>query len=152
MQLKKWWQSDFRDFFENAAPPNSNEIHSPGGSPQDEAMRVAAAELAKCYSCLSSDNFDHQVMLDSSVRFARQFVALEQAHGGKFFKVKPKLHLFLELASGINKPSTCWTYRDEDFGCSCARMSRRRGGLLNATSTSASLIARFRIKQPMLHL
>ena len=115
-------------------------------------MMVAAADLAKCYSCLSSQNFDQQVMRESSIRFARQFVALEQFHGGKFFTVKPKMHLFLELASGRNKPSTCWTYRDEDFGGSCARMSRRRGGLLNPTATSSGLIARFRIKQPMIHL
>ena len=121
------------------------------GSPREEAMRVAAANLASCYEGLSSGG-DGDLMRRCSINFAAQWLALERAFDSGFFRVKPKLHLFLELCSEGGRPATCWTYRHEDFGGSCARMSRRRGGLLNPTATSKSLITRFRIKQPMVRV
>ncbi len=70
--------------------------------------------------------------------------------GIKLWKIKPKLHLFLELCSvETTKPSLCWNYRDEDFGGSVARLARRRGGLLSARAFSQNLILMWSL-QPML--
>ena len=66
------------------------------------------------------------------------------------FRVKPKMHLFLELCISGSKPSLSWTYRDEDFGGTAAQLSRRRGGLLSAKATSHNFLLRFRLKQPLL--
>ena len=63
---------------------------------------------------------------------------------------KPKLHLFLELCSSRARPALFWNYRDEDFGGSCAALSRRRRGPLQAHATSKNLSVRFAIKQPLL--
>ena len=68
------------------------------------------------------------------------------------WRVKPKLHMLLELCSEGSRPSTFWTYRDEDFGGSVSRMVRRRGGLLSVRAFSKSLIDKFRMHQPMLRI
>ena len=67
-------------------------------------------------------------------------------------RVKPKMHLFLELCIEGGKPATCWTYRDEDWGGSVAKMSRRRGGLLSTAAYSSNLLDRFRMQQPMIRM
>ena len=41
------------------------------------------------------------------------------------------------------RPSLYWTYRDEDFGGTLARMARRRGGRSTARSTGESVLSRF---------
>lgn len=113
------------------------------------AMRAAAQHLHQCYEALSSRSvFWEDVLRTSSRRFAAQYVALEEDAGiGEGpWKVKPKMHMFLELCSDGSRPSLFWTYRDEDFGGSCAAWARRRGGLLRAGSTSATLLSRFKLK------
>lgn len=126
-----------------------------GNTPEKQAAKVAAAHLHACYRMLARDApGDWQETLSVSSRlFASQLVALEASRTSvKFWKVSPKLHLFVELCSSGSKPSLCWTYRDEDFGGSCAHMARRRGGLLNCSGTSKSLLYRFMVGQPMIRL
>ena len=123
--------------------------------PVDVAVKSAAFHLNQCYTALSAQHGEllGAVLADNSRKFAAQAVALERAMTDpKLWQVKPKLHLFLELCLEGGRPSLCWTYRDEDFGGSCARMSRRRGGLLNPTATSECLLQRFAIKEPMVRL
>ena len=121
--------------------------------PVDLAAKSAAIHIGECYSALSLDKGDwHSQLLLNSVSFAHQYVALSENQGDdKLWKVKPKLHLFLELCAEGTKPSLVWGYRDEDFGGSFARFGRRRGGLLSAPATSRSVLAAFRA-QPMIRL
>ena len=82
-----------------------------------------------------------------SRKFAAQAVALEATSPKrKHWRVKPKMHIFLELCCGEEKPSLFWAYRDEDFGGTCARMARRRGGLLKPSATSSNVLKRFLMK------
>lgn len=118
-----------------------------GGTPEAEAIKAAASNLCRCYEALSSSSSGDD-LASCSRRFAAQFVALEQISPERRWRVKPKMHMFLELAAEGSNPSLCWTYRDEDFGGTCARLSRRRGGLLKAQETSTVLLQRFLIKQP----
>jgi len=121
---------------------------------EEKAMRLAAMHLNECYKALSMQRLDFQQTLEEhSRKFATQFVALEAyTNHARLWRIRPKLRLFLELCLDGGKPSLCWTYRDEDFGGSCAHMSRRRGGLLNPTATSKTLLSRFVVRQPMLHI
>ena len=93
-----------------------------------EAQATAAAnELLRCYQCLSDDSIFHaDVLYDASKRFAASYVALNTvADDPKLWRVKPKLHLFLELCAEGSRPSRAWTYRDEDFGGSMAPISAK---------------------------
>ena len=126
-----------------------------GNAPQHEAAKVAAARLNDCCKALARDapaGWQERLAVSSRL-FVALLVALEaRSSNAKFWRVKPKLHLFLELCSSGSKPSLCWTYRDEDFGGSCARIAKRRGGLLNATATSKGMLTKFMIGQPMIRL
>ena len=112
------------------------------------AMMAAADALSDCYMALSSSSiFWRETLSEKSRRFAAQFVALEEHQGdGTRWRVKPKMHLFLEMCAEGSKPSLVWTYRDEDFGGSCARMARRRGGLQRPPATSKNLLCKFRMQ------
>lgn len=128
------------------------DIHM-GAGPVERAMLAAARELRQCYDALSGTPASIPDALSThSRRFAAQYIALETAMRARgdtvSWRVKPKMHIFLELCSQGGQPSLFWTYRDEDFGGACAHLARRRGGLLRAKATSASLLRKFCILQP----
>ena len=122
----------------------------------EAAARRGMMSLHECYRALSKDSiFASDVLKAKSTSFAQQYVALEHAHrteSGKMYKIKPKLHMFLELCSDGSKPALFWNYRDEDWGGSVARMSRSRGGAKNPKSFSQNVLWRFRIQQPMIRM
>ena len=128
------------------------ELHM-GANPVERAMWAAARELRECYAVLSAPPATMaEALATHSRRFAAQYIALESAMRAQgdtiSWRVKPKMHVFLELCSQGSQPSLFWTYRDEDFGGACAHLARRRGGLLRAKATSASLLRKFCILQP----
>ena len=90
-----------------------------------------------------------------NLRVDRHDVALHDAlhpvHD-KWFRIKPKLHMFLHVCSDGSRPARYWAYRDEDYGGSVARLSRRRGGCRNATATSLNVLQRFAILNPMVRI
>ena len=116
----------------------------------EAAAKAGIRHLHQCYQALSSDSaFGADVLQSQAIAFAWQYTALSKFHDGVLWRLKPKLHLFLELAAEHGRPALCWTYRDEDFGGSVSQAARRRGGPLTPKSFSANVLDRFRIKQPM---
>jgi hypothetical protein len=119
----------------------------------EAAAKAAMLHLSQCYKALSRQSiFASDVLREHSSKFALQFCALESVTAdAKSWRIKPKLHLFLELCSEGSKPALFWNYRDEDWGGSVSRMSRRRGGLLSVKAFSGNLITKFRL-QPMVRM
>ena len=132
----------------------ANRLLNTGGL-VDEAARAGTNHLAKCYGALSNDSI-HAVdtLKESSMRFALQYVSLRNAHADdpKAWRIKPKLHMFLELCSEGSHPAKFWNYRDEDWGGSVARMARRRGGELHALTFSTNVLSRFKVQQPVIRM
>lgn len=120
----------------------------------ESTAKLAVMHLDQCYKALSrSSIFAADVLQEHSVKFGLLYVALERAHEGtRDFKVKPKLHLFQELCSERGKPALCWNYRDEDWGGTVSKMSRRRGGLLSVQAFSANMLHRFKMQQPVIRM
>jgi hypothetical protein len=120
----------------------------------EEAALIGTRHLAACYDALSTDSvFPVEVMRFSSIQFALQYVSLEAASlDPKSWRVKPKLHVFLEVCSEGGRPAMFWNYRDEDWGGSLAKMSRRRGGVLSVKSFSSNVLDRFKIQQPVIRM
>ena len=119
------------------------------GSAVDDAALNAMRHLATCYTTLSSDSiFCKDLLADSASRFATLYCALAKLDP-KTWRIKPKLHLLLELSFSGGRPSLCWTYRDEDFGGSVGHFAKRRGAPMTARGFSAAVLKRFRL-QPML--
>lgn len=124
--------------------------------PVEAAIRQAAFHLNEVYQALSSNFHDPcPHMREHGIKFALQYVALhDHLHNAddKAWRLKPKLHLFLHITSDNSVPRLTWTYRDEDFGGSVARMARRRGGLLKCSSTSRCTLARFKMANPCIRI
>ena len=117
--------------------------------PKHAAMRQAAFHLHEVYCALSAGHPDPCAsMQEHGMKFAIQYIGLHDhcnAANDKAWRIKPKLHLFLHITSDRSLPRLTWTYRDEDFGGSVARMARRRGGLLKCGATSMMTLSRFKI-------
>ena len=124
--------------------------------PKYAAMSQAAFHLNEVYSALSADHPDPCAsMKEHGIKFALQYVALHDhchAADGKAWRLKPKLHLFLHITSDSSLPRLNWTYRDEDFGGSVARMARRRGSILRCGSTCTITLTRFKVANPRIRI
>ena len=117
-------------------------------------VKAAAAELLKCYKCL--DNWDPDVLQTAARRFATLLIALEGSSnvaspGTRKWRVKPKLHYFMELTTHMAKtrgnPAKYWVYADESFGGKLRNMAELRGGKNSARRVAENLLLRFRAKQ-----
>ena len=117
----------------------------------ESTAKQCASHLLACYNCLSAVSFDPDQLASHSRRLCLLWVALEAAtpEDHTLWRVKPKLHLFQELCESGSRPSTCWTYRDEDFGGSLSKLSRRRGGKKTPASTAQSVLYRFIAQHPV---
>ena len=105
--------------------------------PLEATIKACAKQLNACYDCLSHSAFSQASLASHARKYSQLAVALESASPSKLFHVRPKLHLLAELAEYSNCiPSSCWTYRDEDFGGTVAGNARRMVGTHNALSSS----------------
>jgi hypothetical protein len=119
-----------------------------GNDPVDVAVKYAASLLDDCYSMLSVANFCHDSLKEACRTFCLLYTSLEAHVGdGVSWAFKPKFHIWQELCElSSTCPSTCWTYRDEDFGGSVAKLAHRRGGRNAAAATSLLVLQKFRAK------
>lgn len=116
-------------------------------------------ELAVCYKCLVT--FDATVLDVAARRMALLYVALEkeaEKSNAKRWKVKPKLHLFLELASFLclqkqfGNPKNFWTYSDESYGGKARHAATKRGGKNSSSSSAYKLLQSWCAKTNLLDL
>ena len=123
--------------------------------PLEHQMIIAAQHLEACYKCLSKDSiFYADLLQDNSIKFAASYVALSVATADSptTWRVKRKMHMFLELCSEGVQPSMFWCYRDEDWGGFVAKGAWRRGGLLSVQAFSSNVHTRFSSYQPFVKM
>lgn len=117
--------------------------------PEESACKSAAYHLFRCYECLSKRAPNsHEVLLSSSIAFALQYGALRDISTDPLWRVKPKMHRFLELCHEDCLPSLFWTYRDEDFGGTIAHLSKARGPSKRAFVYMQRALEMFGFKNP----
>ena len=117
--------------------------------PREAAMKSAAWHLWQCYNSLGKVGalYRKEVFEESSRLFAQQYYALFLAVGnGVAWRVKPKMHLFLELCSEDTQPNLFWTYRDEDFAGTVARQCKMRGSWKKLSSFSGHALNMYCMK------
>ena len=117
--------------------------------PMEGTVQQAAYHLQACYSQLSRASFNHETLKQHSRKFCLLAVALEEASPDNSWRLRPKIHLFQEMNEMQDGcPSTCWTYRDEDFGGSMIQVGRRGGGSNNPTCAAKAALQRFMARNP----
>ena len=116
----------------------------------EKQLFESAVALDKCYQQLSTENFNAAELHRQSTRFALFYVSLNEHFdklGQRYFKVKPKLHMFLEMCLTANTaPSSTWTYRDESWGGEVSNMAANKAGKSNPHALGMSFFNRFFIK------
>jgi hypothetical protein len=98
--------------------------------PIEDAAKQAARHLFLCYQAMShttASPLKKELLLNSSISFALQFEACRDLSEDPYFRIKPKMHRFLEMCSDDGIPNLFWTYRDEDFGGTLGHQSKVRG-------------------------
>lgn len=105
--------------------------------------------LAKAYTQL--DVFDAEVLDATATKLGLLVVALEteesEGLGRKNWAVKPKLHLFMELATFLCKergnPRFFWVYTDETNGGIIRCIGTRRGGKNSSSGTAFNMLTKW---------
>lgn len=114
-----------------------------------QTVKECAVLLNRCYSCLTRATYVHELLQQSSRKFCTLYAALAAA-SDNLWTVKPKFHLWQELCEeSTSCPATCWTYRDEDFGGSMAKLAHSRGGPSVAGACSFMVLQKFRARHSL---
>jgi hypothetical protein len=105
-----------------------------------------AGHLARVYECLDAAVWPAAEEATAARRFALLYATLEQQAVDPLWRIKPKLHLFVELIEYVapleGNPRTYWTYRDEDYGGQLAKLAARRGGRRNPSRVAQNVLQR----------
>ena len=131
-----------------------------GQDHHNNAVRNCMENLAVCYSCLAPGAFDAAKLATASTRMGTLYCALEkeQFRAGvlKRWKVKPKLHLFMELCHYLclerqrGNPRNFWTYGDESHGALMRESAVARGGRNTSSSSAYRMLNMFVNRHDML--
>ena len=112
------------------------------------AAKSCMRELALCYSFLSTAEGMHSegTLLEHALAFQRNLQGLHKMNA-KRWQMRPKLHMFLELAAEGSNPAASWNYREESFGGSVSRQAHRKGGQSSPLAMSRSTLTKFCAKE-----
>ena len=122
------------------------------GDAKENCAKQLVVLLNGCYSALSSDVvFAADLLADRCRKMCVLWVALESRSDPPLWRVKPKMHLFQELAGMQvgDRPALSWTYRDEDFGASLAQRARVRGGHHTPKAVGQAVLLKFIAKHTL---
>lgn len=115
--------------------------------PKDVAVRAVARKLEAVYDQLSGAVYVAERMSQAIREFLLLYKSLSdisKAEGKvRLWKIKPKHHLMAEIGMTADLPSLNWCYRDEDFGGTCAKLCRRRGGKNSVLSTGKAFLLKY---------
>ena len=120
-----------------------------------QTVKNCLSYLSKCYQELG--NFSAERFEASANRMAILYCALEKEQLDlgveKKWKIKPKLHLFLELAFHFCKergnPRLFWTYADESHGGDLRELAKSRGGKNASRASCYRMLCRFVYERPL---
>ena len=117
--------------------------------PERYGARACMRHLAECYSFLAGNMQPRDdTLLDHALAFHTTLRTLH-AMNGQRWQLRPKLHMFMELAFEGGSPSSSWNYREESFGGSVARQSHRYGGFASPLAMSRGTLEKFCIKETL---
>ena len=131
----------------------AEQMHRTSQSPHSRTVLACASELLDCYMLLSLDTYNVPLGKDTCHHFCVLYASLNAEArrsdpNTKLWKMRPKIHLFQELAEYqtqyLGNPRTFWNYRDEDFVGWLAKLATTRGGARGAAAAAAGVMNRYR--------
>ena len=130
----------------------AQEMHEARPTRHTMSVRACVASLMDFYMLMSLDVYDVEAGSAACRKCVGLYRALSMeaaAHGReKDWKMKPKLHMFQELAEfqapQMGNPRNFWTYQDEDFVGWVAKIAHSRGGAKAAATAATRVMQRYR--------
>ena len=129
----------------------AQELNEKLQSSHSKTVLQAMSHMMDFYQEMASANFDPDMARLSCQSFLLLYSALSdeaEANASVAWKLKPKMHLFQELAEysvyEVGNPSEFWSYKDEDFMGWVAAMAYRRGGKVEVCTTTLQVLNRYR--------
>ena len=115
---------------------------------EQEAARACMNHLFTCYQYLSPTEAPREEdgFLINALGFQRNLQELHAVHP-KRWQIRPKLHLFLEMALEGGHPSASWNYREESYGGSVSKQAHRKGGCKSPMAMSRAALTKFCAKE-----
>ena len=111
--------------------------------PLEQAACYGMRHLNECYKALSARSvFGADILQTNAPKFALFYSSLARMKPSHW-RVKPKLHAWLEAAAEGGEPASNWCYRDEDFGGSVSSTGRSRGSCVTVSGVSRSVLRKF---------
>ena len=129
------------------------EMHALIDSPHSLTVVQCASSLMDFYMLMLLNEWHHEEASFACRKFCTLYAALSReaatsGPGDRFWRVKPKFHMFSELAEYkapvYGNPSEYWNYMDEDFVGWVAALASSRGGPKSAATTAKNVIDRYR--------
>ena len=110
----------------------------------------AMVSLLEFNLCLGMEDFNPDLAASACRKFCGFYKALhDEAQSEVFWKLKPKLHQFQELAEYqvyyLGNPKLYWNYKDEDFVGFVAKLGKSLGGPKNAATAAVNVLSRYRM-------
>ena len=128
----------------------AEEFHGHMDTVKSKAILDLFSRLMDFYMISSMyDDFSPELMEKSITEFCLIYRALAYAPDNKAWYLKPKLHMFQELAMeafDAGNPTNYWTYKDEDFMGIISKMSTSRGGGRNPATIPENVCVRYAAK------
>ena len=114
-----------------------------------QSIAACASCLFEFYALLDQEVFRADAAAEACRRYCLLYSALsEQASDERYWRKKPKMHMFQELAEfqayDLGHPARFWCYADESFVGMIAKMAMPRGGPRNAAVSARNILDRFR--------
>ena len=128
----------------------AEEMHTDDPSPKNLIILKMMRHLLTFYMSMNNDKFDADTCGKAARQCCLAYAALSEAAVEKWaWHVKPKWHLFIELAEfqahESGNPKHFWAYKDEDFVGFIAEIAQSRGGQRNADTVPFQVIRRYKM-------
>ena len=112
-------------------------------------LEALMKHLMTFYMTFGCVPFGKEVASSSAKNVCLLYSGLSKRAGDpRFWKIKPKMHLFIELAEyqvlEVGDPSKFWTYLDEDFMGVISKYAAARGGGRRASTIPTSVMDKYR--------
>ena len=109
--------------------------------------KICMRHLARCYDFLSVEaRQGEETLLQHALAYHHNLQGLHSMNPTRW-QIRPKLHLFLELAAEPGPPSASWNYREESYGGSVSKQSHQKGGVGTPLAMSRSCLTKLCVKE-----
>ena len=126
----------------------AEKMHAAAGTAHSATVSACVDALFSFYMDIQDEQFSPADAGTHPRKCCLLYKALSDGAEGKYWRLKPKFHLFVELAEyqalSLGSPRLFWAYKDEDFVGFVADLAHSRGGGSVCSTVPSRVVQRWR--------